>query len=64
MYFRMLHDAASGAMSCLLADLAAGKAVLIDARVIAASSENTAVHEALETARSAVLREVDRLASA
>jgi glyoxylase-like metal-dependent hydrolase (beta-lactamase superfamily II) len=32
MYFRMLHDEASGAMSYLLADLAAGEAVLIDPR--------------------------------
>lgn len=32
MYFRMLHDEASGAMSYLLADLAARDAVLIDPR--------------------------------
>lgn len=32
MYFRMLHDEAGGAMSYLLADLAAGEAVLIDPR--------------------------------
>lgn len=32
MYFRMLHDEASGAMSYLLADLAAGEAVLVDPR--------------------------------
>jgi len=32
MYFRMLHDEATGAMSYLLADLAAGEAVLIDPR--------------------------------
>lgn len=32
MYFRMLHDAASGAMSYLLADPDAGEAVLIDPR--------------------------------
>lgn len=33
MYFRMLHDEPSGAMSYLLADLAAGEAVVIDPRV-------------------------------
>lgn len=32
MYFRMLHDDASGAMSYLLADLGSGEAVLIDPR--------------------------------
>lgn len=32
MYFRMLHDEASGAMSYLLADLAAGEAVIVDPR--------------------------------
>lgn len=32
MYFRLLHDEASGALSYLLADLAAGEAVLIDPR--------------------------------
>ncbi len=32
MYFRMLHDEASGAMSYLLADADAGEAVLIDPR--------------------------------
>lgn len=32
MYFRMLHDEPSGAMSYLLADLAAGEAVIIDPR--------------------------------
>ncbi|NML16627.1 hypothetical protein HHL10_16715 [Azohydromonas sp. G-1-1-14] len=32
MYFRMLHDEASGAMSYLLADLDAGEAVLVDPR--------------------------------
>jgi sulfur dioxygenase len=32
MYFRMLHDDASGAVSYLLADLDAGEAVLIDPR--------------------------------
>lgn len=33
MYFRMLHDEASGAMSYLLADLGAGEAVIVDPRV-------------------------------
>lgn len=32
MYFRMLHDEASGAMSYLLGDLGAGEAVLVDPR--------------------------------
>lgn len=32
MYFRMLHDEASGAMSYLLADAEAGEAVLVDPR--------------------------------
>ena len=32
MYFRLLHDEASGAVSYLLADLEAGEAVLIDPR--------------------------------
>ena len=32
MYFRLLHDEASGGVSYLLADLEAGEAVLIDPR--------------------------------
>lgn len=32
MYFRLLHDEATGAASYLLADLEAGEAVLIDPR--------------------------------
>ena len=32
MYFRLLHDEASGAMSYLLADLARAEAVLVDPR--------------------------------
>ena len=32
MYFRILHDEASGAVSCLLADLETRECVLVDAR--------------------------------